>query len=374
MHTLVAALLFAVVSNGTPPVREAAVAVSPRDPRVVLAAAINTQNTSASDIPVFRSMDGGQTWSSLGKLPRQLPGRTVGSMWDPVLAFDRDGRAYLAVVAASEPRWMIAVYRSTDNGQSWTGTEVSTATRNDKPWIAIDDEGAIHVAWGQFGSPFSLAYSVSRDRGASFSTPKLFPTVGWPFITVAGENVYLAHTPTFGVLEVLRSSDRGATFGTPVRVASNVGQDPQQLAAHRNHVYAVLAPADGILFTRSSDHGATWTAPVQLSGANGGMMGSINVDPASGELVIAWYEKDSSGRSRIFTTRSTDNGVTLSEPRSVSSSFPASRPVGEYNQLAAQNGIHVAIWADEAGVLSATRVDSNPTPQAPPSKRRSVKR
>lgn len=65
--------------------------------------------------------------------------------------------------------------------------------------------------------------------------------------------------------------------------------------------------------------------------------------------------------------------TTSTTPRPVSAAFNASRPIGEYNQLAAWNGLHIAVFADEQGVFSAARLDSAGTPPFP-RRRRAVRR
>ena len=392
MRTLVLALLLAtaamadsvsVIHPGTPPIREGAVAISPVDPRIVLAAAIGGISAPRADIHMFRSTDGGVTWSPLGHLVKELAGRPVIGHWDPVLAFDRNGRAFITVVAAlGETRWTIAVYRSDDNGLTWTGVDIGSpdAVRNDKPWIAIDDRDAIHVAWYQFQSGATgMAYASSRDGGLTYSEPRLFAVGdGWPYVAAGpDDHVYLTYVSRFAAFDVMRSSDGGASFGEPARVSPYTSY-PHQIVTdrsngpYRHNVYAFVPAPDGVYFTRSIDRGTTWSELRKVSGDGGGMLPSIDVDRRTGEVVLAWYERETASRARLFATRSLDGGVTLETPRPVSPTFDASRPIGEYNQLAAWNGLHIVVFADEQGVFSAARLDSPWT--APPRKRRAVQR
>jgi hypothetical protein len=373
-----------VISGGTPPVREGAVAISPVDPHIVLAAAIGGISAPQADVHMFRSTDGGQTWSALGPLVKQLAGRSVIGHWDPVLAFDRSGRAFIAVVAALEElRWTIAVYRSDDNGLTWTGVDAGSpdAARNDKPWIAIDDKDAIHVAWYQFqAGATGLAYAASRDGGLSFAEPRVFAAGdGWPYVAVGPDNhVYLTYVSRFAAFDIMRSWDGGATFGDPTRISPDTSY-PHQIVVDRSsspfrhYVYAFVPVPDGVYFTRSTDRGATWSALRRVSGTTGGMLPSIDVDSRTGEVILAWYERESQTRARLFATRSLDGGATLDPPRPVSASFNASRPIGEYNQLAAWNGLSIVVFADEQGIFSAARLDLGETVQ-PPRRRRAVRR
>jgi hypothetical protein len=375
-----------VISNGNPRVREGAVAISPADPRIVIAAAIAGTSTSNAEVRMFRSADGGASWTSMGPLVKELEGRPLLATWDPVLAFDRGGRAYLAVVAApSEMRWTIAVFRSTDGGLTWTGVDAGSPAipRNDKPWIAIDAGGDIHVAWHQLQAGASgLAYAVSEDAGVTYSTPRLFRTFGWPYVAAGPDrDVYLSYVNESGGFDVIASTDDGASFGSPATIPASFFTFPHQIVAdrssgpHRGHVYAFLPGFDGVYFSRSVDRGRTWTVSKKISSGVGGMMPSIDVDPSTGEVVLAWLERETSTQTRLFATRSLDGGATLETPRAVSEPFHASRPVGEYNQLVALNGVHIVVYADESGAFYAARLDSKgePAPTLPARRRRAVR-
>lgn len=358
----------AIVISTTPRLREGAVAISPVNPRIVLAAAIGGSGAPRTDVHMFRSLDGGQTWSAMGPLVKELAGRSVIGHWDPVLAFDSTGRAFIAVVAAlEETRWTIAVYRSDDNGLTWTGADAGSpaAIRNDKPWIAIDDHDRIHAAWYQLqNGATGMAYAASTDRGLTFAEPRLFAFGdGWPYVAVGPEDhVYLTYVARFSAFTIIRSTDGGATFGESASIAPATTY-PHQIVSdrssgpYRHNVYAFVPALDGVYFTRSTDRGATWTALRKVSGASGGMLPSIDVDRRTGEVILAWYEREiGNTRARLFASRSLDGGATLETPRPVSASFNASRPIGEYNQLAAWDGLHIVVYADEDGVFSAARL------------------
>jgi hypothetical protein len=377
-----------VTISSTPKLREGAVAVSPLDQRVMIAAAIGGMGAPRADVHIFRSTDGGQRWTALGPLAKSLGNRTVIGHWDPVLAFDRAGRAYLAVVAATaDLNWTIAVYRSLDNGQTWTGVDIASPSvaRNDKPWIAIDNsggqwDGSIHATWFQLQNNLGNAYTVSRDGGQTWTPVRSFPAFGWPFIATGPDgDVYLSYAIDFSRFGVIRSADSGATFGAEVRIESQP-QLPLQMVAdtstgpYRGHVYAFTPAANEVYFTRSVDRGTTWSPLRKVSGSAGGMMPSIDVDRTTGEVVLAWYERESTTRARIGTTRSLDGGATLQPTRKVGLSFPAPHAIGEYNQLSIMNRTAVLVWGDEAGVFSAARLDSGATAVEKVPRRRAVRR
>jgi hypothetical protein len=357
-----------VVSGGTPPIREGALAISPTNPRVVLAAAIGGTGAPRADVHTFRSTDGGVTWSSTGILPKQLGTTAVIGHWDPVLAFDRTGRAFLTVVAAvGEAQWRIAVYRSHDDGTTWTGVDVASpaVSRNDKPWIAIDDLGGVHVVWYGLGTN-GTSYAFSRDGGLTFSAPRVFPAFGWPFVAAGLEgDVYVTHPGSFGNWDILRSPDRGMTFGPETRIASTGGSLPHMVAADRTNVYAFMPGTDGVYFSRSTDRGSSWSQPLKFGGPAGAFLPSVAVDPITGEVVLAWQERASTSQARVMTTSSIDGGATFGTPRAVTALFAATRANGEYNQLAAYGGLHIIVWSDDAGLFSAARLDAaapvNPT-------------
>jgi len=368
-----------IISNGTPPIREGALAISPVNPRIVLAAAIGGTSAPRADVHVFRSSDGGSTWSPLGMLPKQLGTTQLVGHWDPAFAYDRAGRAYITAVAAvGDDRWRIAVYRSDDDGTTWTGVDVADASvaRNDKPWIAIDDAGGVHVVWYGLGTS-GTSHVVSRDRGVSFSPPRVFPAAGWPFVaTGLGGEVFISHPgAVFNGWDIIASSDRGVTFGEQVRIPSLPASLPHMIAADRASVFAFMPASDGVYFSRSADRGRTWSTPTRYAGPNGAWLPSVSVDPVTLEVVLTWHERVSATQTRIMTTSSIDGGATFATPRAVTPPFTVERPMGEYNQLATYAGRHIIVWSDDRGVFQAATLDARAIQPPPitPRRRRAVK-
>lgn len=88
-------------------------AVDPTDPGHLLVAAMVLPDPEAGfTIRIYRSEDGGATWSS-GPLVSEVTGRQASGV-DPWLAFDDEGALFFAML----PGW---VWRSGDAGASWQG-------------------------------------------------------------------------------------------------------------------------------------------------------------------------------------------------------------------------------------------------------------
>lgn len=381
---------------------EGAVAISPVDARLVIAAGIRRVSTSSQFVDVFRSSDGGRTWTSGQPLPLIASGRALVGHFDPVLAFDRSGTTYIAVMGmVSEFLWTVVVYRSTDGGATWIGTDVSATTSGlaDKPWIAVDrsgttTDGALHAVWYAGG----LRVATSRDGGLTWTPSQRFSSFGAPFVTAGSRGeVYVSHLTSGTDLVVLRSDDGGATYGAPTKFAVDTAKRggtlgvtafPQMMAdvsprATRGNVYAVYLASNGstnsVMFIRSTDQGRTWSAPIQLSDPEHPdrdvAFPALDVDPGTGEVVVAWLDRrddPSNALARLYAARSTDGGLTF-DTRAFSDPFDPSRGnyfLGDYNQVATRGGTRVAVFSDGSGHLHACRLDYGDEPPPAATKRR----
>jgi len=110
------------------------------------------------------------------------------------------------------------------------------------------------------------------------------------------------------------------------------------------------AERDTLLYSRSTDLGITWSQPVSVCGdaVPGRPSHSIACSPVSGKVAALWSHPDSVA---LWVNRSTDGGTTWSGPEdilSLSSSIPDARPgaLGAFGLFDANDRLNVAtqVW------------------------------
>jgi hypothetical protein len=334
------------------PQNETAIAVDPNNPNRVVAAAndyvtrtwaCNIDGTPCSALGdaysgTYFSNDGGQTWccnsSDPDNLGTLIPGvtRLTGGQYDaggdPALAFDSQGNVYYAGLGfnrTSAPN-TVAVNKGTFDGAgnlTWgPPTFINQTTTptilNDKEWIGADwhvtspYKDRVYVSWTRYlfsaskgnyvQSPIFFAYST--DGGATFSTPQnisgkvLYDQGSRPIVGYDG-TVYVifegaSRLATLDSTYIVKSTDGGATFSKPVKVA-----DLQDVISLENTVFrndsfpagdaapngdlyvawtSLLSDSDGGLcptrtnngchavtvYSKSTDGAANWSAPVPI--------------------------------------------------------------------------------------------------------------
>jgi hypothetical protein len=232
--------------------------------------------------------------------------------------------------------------RSTDDGASFEPpVNLSRSINGDgkgridpKRWhngsldLAVAPDGALHAAWTEYDGPLWLAHST--DRGRSFSAPLLVdagtphPARG-PALAAAGDLVYLAWTvgeDDGADVRVATSSDRGATFGTPVVVERTRGySDAPKLALAGGTLHVVYADSAGgpfalanVRYTRSRD-GVMFEPPRTISAPHrGASFPSLALDGA--RVFVAWeLHRDADDLPRgLGLAFSLDGGTTFATP------------------------------------------------------------
>jgi hypothetical protein len=268
---------------------------------------------------VYRSEDGGLSW---GK-PADL-----GYSYDhEQIAVDQGfgkyaGRVYIGVLYGPYPSYLVGVFRSDDDGRTWTGPVEAASGHetigiNDQHLMVLSD-GTLVVPYGDFEfrpektkshgkATSNLWFVTSPDGGVTFSSPK----------KIVAQEVDL---------------DERDSIGFPALAVDNRSE------GHKDWLYVAWADArhgkSRVLFTRSSDRGAHWSAPVVLDGRV--PEGTLQYQPVvavnkDGVVAVTWFDtRDAKGPKQYhqYFAASTDGGQTFLPSVRISSAVSMSRGAG----------------------------------------------
>ncbi len=287
------------ISQNTAPQNEPSVRISHANPNIVVAAWRDFRlgtNPAVRRVGYSRSTDGGTTWAVSKLIDSTLLGGGLLRNSDASVAVDTAGNFYIATIALnnSNSNTTLAIFKSTDGGQNFTtGHILAQGSSEDKEMLTCDLTP---------GSPYKNNLYMSWSR--------------------------LSLSPD---IRLIRSTDGGTTWSTPVNCSSGGstdGQGSDVCAGYNGEVYVTWNGGSGVdvqEFVKSTNGGLSFSSPfavatgpspnVPFSQSGFTAFPSIATDISSGSrfgyIYIAWCD-NRNGDADVFVARSTDHGATWS--------------------------------------------------------------
>jgi hypothetical protein len=353
------------------PHNETSIAINPTNSLNLIGSANDYQENLSSGGTIYETLysrahvtfDGGQTWTTYA-----VPFNNYTSTGDPAVAFDADGRAYLATLGFlwSQNRFCctnpdVVVSHSTDDGVTWsrptrlasgTGSFGSVGLFNDKEYIAAWGHGNAIVTWTEFNDGIGGSYisspifaSVTHDGGTTWSTPTEISGSAGFCIGAQGGNKC---DQDQGSVPVVAAD--GSIYVAFINFAepTTTGRDQYLVVkvdpATGNRVagpYRVGLVYDGFTdYPINIDGRQTY----QDSQFRTWALGNIAADPTNAShLAVVWSDMRNSTlpapsdpysattNSDLIVSQSTDGGVTWSSPTAIAVSRDQFMPWGAYD-------------------------------------------
>ncbi|MBI3623688.1 hypothetical protein HY212_06450 [Candidatus Pacearchaeota archaeon] len=279
----------------------------------------------------------------------------------------------------STGKYGILVTKSTDGGMTF-GAPVDISRNigsSSSPQFAVS-ENDVYVVWqAKTTGKYQIIFAKSTDGGATFGTPaNISDNSGdssYPKITAYGNDIYVtwSFTVTNKDYDILftKSSDGGATFGIPVNISNNLGDSGiPQMSVSGNDVY-VTWENNGlgnfeVFVAKSTDNGNTFTSPVNIS-KDTSPSGAPQIIASGKNVIVSWMDK-TSGNYDAFVTKSSDSGSTFGAPVNVSNTPKDSG----YQQISASGNNVYVVWTETISnknydVFFAKSTDGGSTFDAP---------
>jgi len=193
---------------------------------------------------------------------------------------------------------------------------------------AAGPNGEVYVAWA---GPKGLVFNKSLDAGNTWSNEKVISNLpgGWNF-DIPG--IYRANGLPITVCDVSNSSRRGTIY---------VNWSDQRNGSNDTDVWLV----------KSTDGGNTWGTPVRVNNDVAGKQQFftwMTIDQSNGYLYFVFYDRRNyaDNRTDVYMARSTDGGNSFHNFKISESPFAPTSNVffGDYTNLSAQNGIIRPVW------------------------------
>ncbi|MFZ4522977.1 MAG: PKD domain-containing protein [Bacteroidales bacterium] len=308
--------------------------------------------------------DDGSTWSTstIATNPGSLADKN--HMWlDNSLSSSYLGNIYTAWTDfGGTYNYQVLLSRSTNNGVTWSAKvpiSGSISTFNHGVNLQTGPAGQVYAIWATYPSSGitedGIGFNKSLDGGATFGTAtKIISNIKGIREVGVLKNMRVNSFPVMAV-----DVSGGPNNGNIYVVWTNVGVPGINTGTNKS-VYII----------RSTNGGTTWSTPVRVnqgSNADGKETYSpwISCDPVTGVLSVIYYDDRnvSSTMCEVFAAYSTDAGNTWTDFQVSDVSFTptaipglASSYMGDYLGITSRGGKVYPCWTDNRGGIYMTYV------------------
>jgi hypothetical protein len=294
----------------------------------------------------------------------------------PKLAYGADGSLY-ALYAVGKvvpgrrfPMSSLRLAKSHDDGKTWAApvtiaSDSAFGTRNFHA-LHIGGDGDLYVAWLEANQGKSKTFLTrSADGGTTWTTPALAdtaqscPCCRTAIATAPDGTLYLAWRTVFpgNVRDVVvaRSTDKGATWATPVRVHADnwvfdgcphAGPSMQVDSAGAVHIawWTGKEGAAGVYYARSTDKATTFQQPIPLGVGEFSAPSHVQLALGARGAVVAVWDDGTVKTPKVVMRVSHDAGASFAPATLVSSEGRAAT----FPVLALNNDELTIAWSEQS--------------------------
>jgi hypothetical protein len=291
--------------------QEIQIAAHPTDPNQLIACGIRYIDQQApweSAVILYRSKDGGATWSP--SFEWKIPNRTAG---DPSCAYGPDGAAYFDAFAfnmtgRAQPQSIAWLFKSTDGGTTWRDSvEIH---RTDPQFVTVDWTNGPYAGRIYVEGAASVPGMTSQSTRSSLLINRIDSKTMRPLQSVN-----------------LAAQDNRIPAGVGPSVVLSDGTVVISYGAMDMEGFGIVkrgaGPTGIVGVVTSSDGGATWNKEVIVADVHAHsysptnnlatVAADITNGPFKDRLYVAWND-DRTGRALINVAYSSDKGKTWSIP------------------------------------------------------------
>lgn len=321
------------------------------------------------------STDGGSTWTpkTIAPNPGQLADKN--HMWiDNSPTSSHEGNLYVAWTPfGGSDDSEIVISRSTDEGDTWSSpldvsSAVNAGSHNQGVNVQTGPNGEVYVVWTIYDSwpsdETALGFAMSTDGGVTYSTAtRIITNIRGIRTSETSKNQRVNSFPSMTV-----DISGGGYNGNIYVTWTNIGV-PGVNTGNDISVYMI----------RSTDDGASWSTPIRVNqddpaDGNEHYFPWIACDPETGILSAIFYDDRNVGGSQceVFCANSLDAGETWEDFKVSDVSFTPS-PIsglagdymGDYLSITARGSMVYPVWTDNRGGIFMTYVSPYVTNSLP---------